>query len=136
MPAKRHAADLQEFSAAEITALAHLYRGEVYRSTIWRTRLDTTTNWSVVTLGVALGGHGRVLRGGDAREDAPRSPAGQAGAGARTGRGRGSSGPVISCGLGRKRPFLSRQSWLSSYKGLLGTELWAETAEVLGEFCP
>ena len=30
------------------------YRGEVYRSTIWRTRLDNTTNWSVVTLGVAL----------------------------------------------------------------------------------
>lgn len=40
--------------AAEIGALAHLYRGEVYRSTLWRTRLDTTTNWSVVTLGVAL----------------------------------------------------------------------------------
>jgi uncharacterized membrane protein len=43
-----------EFSAAEIGALAHLYRGEVYRSTVWRTRLDTTTNWAVVTLGVAL----------------------------------------------------------------------------------
>jgi len=42
------------FSNAEITALAHLYRGEVYRSTTWRTRLDTTTNWAVVTLGVAL----------------------------------------------------------------------------------
>lgn len=44
----------RELSSAEIGALAHLYRGEVYRSTIWRTRLDTTTNWSVVTLGVAL----------------------------------------------------------------------------------
>lgn len=44
----------KEFKAAEIGAFAHLYRGEVYRSTIWRTRLDTTTNWSVVTLGVAL----------------------------------------------------------------------------------
>jgi uncharacterized membrane protein len=43
-----------ELSAAELGALAHLYRGEVYRSTIWRTRLDTTTNWAVVTLGVAL----------------------------------------------------------------------------------
>ncbi|MEM8771995.1 MAG: DUF2270 domain-containing protein [Pseudomonadota bacterium] len=42
------------FDAASIGALAHLYRGEVYRSTIWRTRLDTTTNWSVVTLGIAL----------------------------------------------------------------------------------
>ena len=40
--------------AAEIGALAHLYRSEVYRGTVWRTRLDTTTNWSVVTLGVAL----------------------------------------------------------------------------------
>lgn len=43
-----------EFSSAEIGAIAHLYRGEVYRSTIWRTRLDTTTNWSVVTLGIAV----------------------------------------------------------------------------------
>jgi len=43
-----------EFDNAAIGALAHLYRGEVYRSTIWRTRLDNTTNWSVVTLGIAL----------------------------------------------------------------------------------
>ena len=43
-----------EFNAAEIGALAHLYRGEVYRSTIWRTRLDNTTNWAVVALGIAL----------------------------------------------------------------------------------
>ncbi|WP_020559513.1 DUF2270 domain-containing protein [Thiofilum flexile] len=43
-----------EFSAAEIGALAHLYRGEVYRSTIWRTRLDHTTNWAVVTTGLAF----------------------------------------------------------------------------------
>ncbi len=42
------------FDGAEISALAHLYRGEVYRSTIWRQRLDMTTNWSVVTLGIAL----------------------------------------------------------------------------------
>ncbi|SFB73393.1 DUF2270 domain-containing protein [Tropicimonas isoalkanivorans] len=44
----------RKFNAAEIGALAHLYRAEVYRSTVWRTRLDTTTNWSVVSLGVAL----------------------------------------------------------------------------------
>src|SRR5260221_3221978 len=43
-----------EFSAAEIGALSHLYRGEVYRSTIWRTRLDSSTNWAVVTTGIAL----------------------------------------------------------------------------------
>ncbi|WP_347311304.1 DUF2270 domain-containing protein [Defluviimonas sp. SAOS-178_SWC] len=51
---KRRARDASEFTAAEIGALSHLYRAEVYRSTIWRTRLDTTTNWAVVTLGVAL----------------------------------------------------------------------------------
>lgn len=42
------------FDSAEAGALAHLYRGEVHRSTIWRTRLDTTTNWAVVTTGLAL----------------------------------------------------------------------------------
>lgn len=44
----------KHFSAAELGALAHLYRGEVYRSTLWRTRLDQTTNWAVVTTGLAL----------------------------------------------------------------------------------
>lgn len=42
------------FGSAEIGALAHLYRGEMYRSKIWRTRLDSTTNWAVVTTGIAL----------------------------------------------------------------------------------
>ncbi|WP_421858568.1 DUF2270 domain-containing protein [Oricola sp.] len=44
----------RSFDSSEMGALAHLYRGEIYRSTIWRTRLDTTTNWAVVTLGIAL----------------------------------------------------------------------------------
>lgn len=44
----------RNFTASEMGAIAHLYRGEIYRSTIWRTRLDTTTNWAVVTLGIAL----------------------------------------------------------------------------------
>ncbi len=42
------------FNAAEMTVLSHLYRGELYRSTVWRTRLDATTNWAVVTTGLAL----------------------------------------------------------------------------------
>src|SRR5919201_390506 len=42
------------FSPAELGVLAHLYRGELYRSTVWRTRLDATTNWAVVTTGLAL----------------------------------------------------------------------------------
>src|SRR4030088_1957282 len=42
------------FNSADITALSHLYRGELYRSTVWRTRLDATTNWAVLTTGLAL----------------------------------------------------------------------------------
>jgi len=51
---EEHRRERKSLTDAEIGAVAHLYRGEVYRSTIWRTRLDTTTNWAVVTLGVAL----------------------------------------------------------------------------------
>ncbi len=40
--------------AKEVGAIAHLYRAEVYRSTTWRQRLDQTTNWAVVTTGIAL----------------------------------------------------------------------------------
>ncbi|GAC1355764.1 MAG: DUF2270 domain-containing protein [Herpetosiphon sp.] len=36
------------------TALVHLYRGEVSRSNTWRTRLDGTTNWAVLTTGATL----------------------------------------------------------------------------------
>jgi uncharacterized membrane protein len=43
-----------EFSAAELGALAHLYRGELYRSKVWRQRLDATTNWAVALTGIAL----------------------------------------------------------------------------------
>ena len=45
-PSEVHAVAQHEFTVAEIGALAHLYRGEVYRSTVWRTRLDSTTNWA------------------------------------------------------------------------------------------
>jgi uncharacterized membrane protein len=42
------------FDNAELGMLAHLYRGEMYRSKVWRTRLDATTNWAVATTGIAL----------------------------------------------------------------------------------
>ncbi|NJO55465.1 MAG: DUF2270 domain-containing protein [Rhodospirillales bacterium] len=42
------------FGTAEIGALAHLYRGEMYQSKIWRNRLDTTSNWAIVITGIAL----------------------------------------------------------------------------------
>ncbi len=37
-----------------ITTMVHFYRGEMQRSTQWRTRLDTTTNWAVVTGGAMM----------------------------------------------------------------------------------
>jgi uncharacterized membrane protein len=33
-----------------ISAMVHFYRGEMYRSQVWRSRLDNTTNWAVVTV--------------------------------------------------------------------------------------
>ena len=30
------------------TAMGHLYRGEMNRMTVWRTRLDTTSNWAIL----------------------------------------------------------------------------------------
>jgi uncharacterized membrane protein len=38
----------------EVGAIAHLYRAEVYRSTVWRQRLDQTTNWAVISTGIGL----------------------------------------------------------------------------------
>jgi uncharacterized membrane protein len=36
------------------TAMVHLFRAEVHRSVNWRARLDTTTNWAVITTGAAI----------------------------------------------------------------------------------
>src|SRR5438067_2775877 len=44
-----------KFTPAEFnTAMVHFYRGEVQRSNTWRNRLDTTTNWAVITAGATL----------------------------------------------------------------------------------
>ncbi len=36
------------------TAMVHFFRAEIQRANVWRSRLDTTTNWAVVTTGVAV----------------------------------------------------------------------------------
>ena len=36
------------------SAMIHFYRGEIQRSNTWRTRLDATTNWAVITAGATL----------------------------------------------------------------------------------
>ena len=54
MSASENPKQQNAFNAAELGMLAHLYRGEMYRSKIWRTRLDATTNWAVATTGIAL----------------------------------------------------------------------------------
>ena len=48
------AAPLQMSSTEFTTAMVHFYRGEVQRSNTWRNRLDTTTNWAVITTGATL----------------------------------------------------------------------------------
>lgn len=40
--------------ASFITAMVHLYRGEIQRANTWRQRLDATTNWAVITVAAAL----------------------------------------------------------------------------------
>ncbi len=37
-----------------VTAIAHFYRGEMNRANVWRTRLDVTTNWAIVTTAAFL----------------------------------------------------------------------------------
>ncbi len=45
----------QKLSLSEFnTAIIHFYRGEMSRSNVWRTRLDATTNWAVITAGATL----------------------------------------------------------------------------------
>jgi uncharacterized membrane protein len=36
------------------TAMVHFHRAEIQRSNTWRNRLDTTTNWAVLTAGATL----------------------------------------------------------------------------------
>lgn len=36
------------------TAMVHLFRAEINRANVWRQRLDTTTNWAVVTTGAVI----------------------------------------------------------------------------------
>lgn len=33
-----------------LSVMVHFYRGEMHRSTIWRQRIDATTNWAVLTV--------------------------------------------------------------------------------------
>lgn len=35
-------------------AMVHFFRAETYRADLWRRRLDTTTNWAVITTGATL----------------------------------------------------------------------------------
>jgi uncharacterized membrane protein len=37
-----------------VTAMVHFFRAEIQRANVWRQRLDTTTNWAVVSTGATL----------------------------------------------------------------------------------
>lgn len=49
------------------TAMVHFFRAEISRANVWRTRLDTTTNWAVISTGAMIsfafapGGHQGVI---------------------------------------------------------------------------
>jgi uncharacterized membrane protein len=47
--------DLANLPRSEtVTALVHLYRGELGEATVWRSRIDTTSHWAVVLSATAL----------------------------------------------------------------------------------
>jgi uncharacterized membrane protein len=49
------ASSMRKLTPSEInTAMVHFYRGEIQRANTWRNRLDTTTNWAVITAGATL----------------------------------------------------------------------------------
>jgi uncharacterized membrane protein len=55
VPPQSAASLMRRMSPAEFNAaMIHFYRGEVQRSNTWRNRLDTTTNWAVITAGATL----------------------------------------------------------------------------------
>ena len=44
-----------QLKASEFTtAMVHFFRAEVSRANVWRQRLDTTTNWAVITTGASI----------------------------------------------------------------------------------
>jgi uncharacterized membrane protein len=58
-----------QLKASEFTtAMVHFFRAEISRANVWRQRLDTTTNWAVITTGAAItiafnqmGHHGVII---------------------------------------------------------------------------
>jgi uncharacterized membrane protein len=47
--------ELEHITRSEfVTAMVHLYRGELSEATAWRSRIDTTTHWAVVLSATAL----------------------------------------------------------------------------------
>ncbi|MCI0570347.1 MAG: DUF2270 domain-containing protein [Myxococcaceae bacterium] len=50
----RKSPDLNEALMVSDTAMAHLYRGELSRADLWRTRLDTTSNWALTVTAAVI----------------------------------------------------------------------------------
>ncbi len=40
---------LADLGGGDATAMAHFYRGEMNRLTVWRTRMDASTNWAIIS---------------------------------------------------------------------------------------
>jgi len=48
MTSREQDLDVTLHSTTSTNALAHLYRGEMNRMTVWRQRLDVTSNWAII----------------------------------------------------------------------------------------
>jgi uncharacterized membrane protein len=54
-PGKREEPVRHEISQSEFfTVMAHFYRGEISRANMWRSRLDATFNWAILTSGTTI----------------------------------------------------------------------------------
>lgn len=51
---KKNESPKLEINSVELTAITHYYRGEIDRMNTWRTRLDVTTNWAIITTAAFL----------------------------------------------------------------------------------
>lgn len=49
-PGGCYTAAMPPYDSNVTNSLIHLYRGEMGRMTMYRVRLDTTTNWAIVTI--------------------------------------------------------------------------------------
>lgn len=51
---EKNSAKIELNTSEFVTAISHYYRGEMSRANVWRSRLDVTTNWAIITTAAFL----------------------------------------------------------------------------------